>query len=161
MYKVLFLFLIVPFVSHDLHLSMCNINFNQEYQRIEIEQRIFLDDLEDQLKVNLKDEKFDIINPDPSLDIDSIFEKYLNKNIELIVDDNRKEIVLLEYALDDAAFVFYMYIEGIKEVNRLSIYSSILFNLYDDQTNIVSVKVEDVKKSARFELGSKEKVLEF
>ena len=150
-----FFVLISSFFPHELHLSMCDISYNQDYQRIEIQQRIFYDDLELNLRNELNDQRFDILEPFPKYDLDSLYTSYLNNRITLGINGQDKKLELLDYEMDDEAYVFYLYIDKVSEIKTMSIFSTIFFELFDDQANIVSIRVNNTKKSGRFLFGSK------
>ena len=150
-----FLLLIFSFLPHELHLSMCDISYNQQHERIEIQQRIFYDDLELNLRNELDDQKFDILEPFPKYDLDSLYTEYLNNRITLGINGQEKKLELLDYEMDDEAYVFYLYIDKVSEIKTMSILSTIFFELFEDQANIVSVRVNNTKKSGRFLFGSK------
>ncbi len=140
---------------HDLHLSMCNLEYNEEGQRIELQQRIFFDDLENMLKLRLENDSFDILHPESSsISYDSLFTVYLNENIDFSVDGNKISMSLLEYEINDQAIVFYLYALKVKKFSDISFHSHILFDLFEDQTNVVSIKWGNKKKSGRFRIGS-------
>ena len=140
---------------------MCDISYNQEYERLEIQQRIFYDDLELNLRNELNDQRFDILEPFPKYDLDSLYTEYLNNRISLGINGVNKKLELLDYEIDDEAYVFYLYIDKVSEIKTMSIFSKIFFELFDDQANIVSVRVQDTKKSGRFLFGSKPLALNY
>lgn len=141
--------------AHELHLSMCNITFNEAKNRLEIQQRIFYDDLEKTLQIQLGDEKFDILSPEVSpLNYDSLFHEYIQARVNVEIDDVKIKIDFLEYEVDQDAIVFYLFKENITSVNNLEFHSSILFELFQDQTNIFSFRKGDVRKSGRLTVNS-------
>ncbi len=154
---MLVLISIIAFLfPHDLHLSIGNISYNSDQHRMEIEQRIFFDDLETSFKSQLQDKNFNILSPNSSnYDYDSLFISYLNKNIQITLENKPIKLSLLEYEADDEAFVFFLYAENIPSINTINLYSSILFEMFEGQTNIVSVKINGIKKSEKFRKGSK------
>lgn len=156
------LFLIFSSFMHDIHLSMCNLKYNEEYQRIEIQQRVFYDDLELSLRSKLGDQKFDILAPEVSAySYDSIFHDYINTHISLHINEKSYKLEFLEYETIDEAVVMYMYVPDIQQIEKIEVFSAILFELYDDQNNIISITVGKEKKSARFSQGSKNLVVQF
>ncbi|WP_235296657.1 DUF6702 family protein [Portibacter marinus] len=153
----IFLFLFVIFNSfHDLHLSMCSIVYNEDAQRIEVQQRIFYDDLEKSLQIQMQNEHFNILKPEEStLDYDSLFQEYANRHIDLYVNDKASELELLEYEISNDAIVLYLFKANVKKLKSIDIFSHILFELFDDQDNVISIQANGKKQSQKFDVHSK------
>ncbi|GLR19140.1 hypothetical protein GCM10007940_37560 [Portibacter lacus] len=135
---------------------MSHISYNEEHHRIEIQNRIFYDDLEKSLRISLDNEKFDILKPEESnLDYDSLFQDYNNRNFEIAINDSPIELSLLEYEIKDDAIVMYLFKSDVPKINTLKVFSHILFEIFDDQDNVVSVQVNKKRKSKKFSYDSK------
>lgn len=147
---------------HDLHLSMCSINFNEEAQRLEIQQRIFYDDLEKALQFRLDDPRFDILNPSESaLSYDSLLLAYMNDHIDLNINEKQVELSLLDYEISGDALVLYLFESNLQKIDRIEILSHLLFEIFNDQDNVVSISAYKQKKSQRFSTSSKPFILSF
>jgi hypothetical protein len=134
---------------------MCNVSYNEAANRVEVQQRIFYDDLEQSFQIALKDEKFDILSPKLyELNFDSLFYEYFDKRTTLNINGSSVKLDYLEYEINQDAIVLYFYKENIFSINSLDFHSSVLFELFDDQTNIVSVIVGKQKKSGKFTISS-------
>lgn len=155
MHIIAILFLSLSSLIHDLHLSITDIYYNEEAQRIEIQQRIFIDDLQEAIQKFTLDPSIDLLNSDENIPLDSILTTYLNSRNTFILNEQKLSFSLLEYENNMEAFTFYLYIPNIPSINQLQFQSSVLFELFDDQTNIVSINANGKKKSSRFTLGSK------
>lgn len=148
---VSFFFLSLSFLLHDLHMSISDVKYNSEYQRLEIQHRIFIDDLENTLKLQIQNPAFNILDKnDKTTNLDSLLTDYLNLKTMILVDGKRINIQLLEYEHNTDAFTFYMYANDIPEFKNFKYSSHILFELFDDQNNIVSININGKKKSGRF-----------
>jgi len=155
MQLILFLFVLFSSSFHDLHLSMCNLSYNEEEQRIEVQQRIFFDDLEKSLQLSLEDEKFDILSPEMSeLSYDSLFLTYINEHIDLSLNGVDVDLSLLEYEVSDEAVILFLYKANVPKLQALEIHSHILFEIYDDQDNVLSVNAFGKKKSKKFDINA-------
>ncbi len=159
---IVILFLVFGSLAHELHLSMCSITYNEDASRIELEQRIFYDDLEKSLQYQLNDDRFDILKPQESdLNYDSLFQDYMNKHIKFFVNDRSVELELLEYEVDNETVVLYMYKTKIKKLKSINFLSHILFEIYQDQDNIISIQANGQKKSQKFDVNSKALQIEY
>ena len=140
---------------------MSTITYNDAQDRIEVQQRIFYDDLERSFRNKLDDEKFDIINPNSKITLDSILTDYINSSIDFVIDNKNITLALLEYEFTEDAIVIYSYASDVRFPKKVSLHSSLLFELFDDQTNVVSVNIGGKKKSGKFSFGSKALEIEY
>jgi hypothetical protein len=135
---------------------MCSMTFNEDAKRLEVQQRVFYDDLEKALRFRLDDPKFDILNPSgSSMNYDSLFMEYINDHIDLNINDKEVELSMLEYEISDDAMVLYMYKSNVKSIEKVEILSHLLFEIFSDQDNVVSINAYQKKKSERFNISSK------
>lgn len=161
MHLIPLFFLLLSSFLHELHLSMSTISYNDAENRVEVQQRMFYDDLEKTLRQQLNNEKFDILNPQSKVNLDSVLIEYMNANIEFQINSESLELELLEYEFTDDAIVIYCYSNDVSYPEKVRLHSSLLFELFEDQTNVVSIKVGNKKKSGKFSLGSKALEVEY
>lgn len=140
---------------HDLHLSICNLEYNVDENRIEIEQRIFIDDLENAIKKSKGFEKFNVLEGVVEQKHADLLLEYYNDHFDLAINGKKVDVQLLEYSNNQEAFIFYFYIPDVKRVEEVSLISTILFELFDDQSNVVSLQFMSTKKSENFTYKSK------
>lgn len=141
---------------HDLHLSMCRVDYNSDAKRIEVQQRLFYDDLEQSLQIRLDDASFDILSEDNEKRyMDSLLQVYINDHIDLYINEKSVELDLLEYEIVDDAMVLYLYKNNVRKIKSIDLFSHVLFELFDDQNNVVAITVDDRKRSQRFSPSSK------
>ena len=72
---------------------------------------------------------------------------YLQKEIELKLNDNKVQPVFLGREYQDDQIVFYLEIKDLAEVKTLTVSNSILFEVLDGQQNIVRIKTPTKRKS--------------
>jgi hypothetical protein len=122
--------------AHKYHASFVTMNYNQQEKSVEIIMRLFPDDLEAALtKQNNR-----TVHLDSSKEVASLILAYLNKTFELKKGDKQQTFswVGMDLGVDNA----YMYFEA-KMPEGLSgaqVRNHFLFELYDDQANIVTIK---------------------
>lgn len=159
---ILYFLVFLTSIAHELHLSMCNLTYNEEEQRIEIQQRIFFDDLEKSLQLRLEDPKFDILAPEASnLDYDSLFLAYANDHIDISINSSPVELSILEYEIKDDAIILYLYKATVHSLKAIEIHSHILFEIFEDQDNVLSVNAFGKRKSKKFDVNAEPLQLEF
>lgn len=137
-------------IFHPFHVSVCDIEFNQEAKSIQISQRIFLDDLE--LALN-NDYGMGLVIDDESMKSrrDSLIDLYLAKRLKVTVDGKKKEANYLGSEFEVDGIWCYIEIEGVKKAKELMVINTILFEEFDDQANIIHFKKGDFEKSVKLD----------
>ena len=137
--------------SHAVYVSVCNIY--QKNERSFFSMRAFKDDIFDALgfvgySSDLTEkQKTDIIN-------------YIKTNFIVSVDGRKKNLLLDRFVFEgsdytETANVVFTIEETLEEKN-LSIKNTVLFDVLEEQTNIVGVKVSNTKKTLTFNKNKKE-----
>ena len=137
--------------SHAVYVSVCNIY--QKNERSFFSMRAFKDDIFDALgfvgySSDLTEkQKTDIIN-------------YIKTNFIVSVDGRKKNLLLDRFVFEgsdytETANVVFKIEETLGEKN-LSIKNTVLFDVLEEQTNIVGVKISQTKKTLTFNKNKKE-----
>ena len=137
--------------SHAVYVSVCNIY--QKNERSFFSMRAFKDDIFDALgfvgySSDLTEkQKTDIIN-------------YIKTNFIVSLDGRKKNLLLDRFVFEgsdytETANVVFTIEETLEEKN-LSIKNTVLFDVLEEQTNIVGVKVNNTKKTLTFNKNKKE-----
>lgn len=135
-------------MMHEFHLSKCDIDYSPVEVSLQIAISIFIDDLEmtlakeglDSLKICTKYE---------APEVDSIIHDYIKKHLKVTVDDQLTEInwVGKEVSEDLAAVWSYLEIKNVAPQKSIEIVNDVLMESFDDQQNVVKLKMSDEKKS--------------
>ena len=137
--------------SHAVYVSVCNIY--QKNERSFFSMRAFKDDIFDALgfvgySSDLTEkQKTDIIN-------------YIKTNFIVSVDGRKKNLLLDRFVFEgsdytETANVVFTIEETLEEKN-LSIKNTVLFDVLEEQTNIVGIKINNTKKTLTFNKNKKE-----
>lgn len=164
-YSKLLLFIVVfPFLSlkekHPLHVSTTEINFNSKEKSLEISCRIFTDDFEAILAKQFKT-KTDLSKPAMHKEMDELVKKYLNAHLKYTVNGKLIGASYIGFEKDNEATNVYFEIDNISTLQGISIENSILYDLFDDQMNILHVEKGGTRKSARANYPNRELVVAF
>lgn len=146
---------------HPIHVSICDIAYDDERAALEIVQRIFLDDLEKAIRKNEGDAFLDITNPGNEKTTDDLVKGYLDKHFAVDVNGVATDYEYLGHEVESDAIYCYMEIVQVKELNTLRVFSDILTAEYDDQVNFVHVTVNDEIRSMKLTRHKKVDVLEY
>ena len=135
---------------HPFHISVCDVDFNEDAKSIQLSQRIFLDDLEQTLNAKYKTHL--IIDDESSQAYrDSLIQVYLFESIYLSVDGKEKNRTYIGNEIEDDAMWCYIEYNGIKKFKSLKIKSTVLIETFEDQANIVHFTYGDYEKSIKLD----------
>ena len=138
------------YLIHPFHVSVCDVDFNEEAKSIQLSQRIFLDDLEQTLnekyRVNL------VIDDELSkVYRDSLIKVYLFESLQVSIDGKEKKGIYIGNEIEDEAMWCYIEFKGIKKFKSLKIKSSVLIETFEDQANIIHFTYGDYEKSIKLD----------
>ena len=137
--------------SHAVYVSVCNIY--EKNNTTFFSMRMFKDDIFDALELRgysedlSEEEKENII-------------KYIKKNFIVSVEGENKNLVLDRFVFEgsdytETANIVFTTEETFGE-RKLSIKNTILFDVLEEQTNIVGVKIKNTKRTLTFNKNKKE-----
>lgn len=149
--KHFFIVLVIPLIAfttvHEFYVTVTEIEYIEEKQSVQIISKIFIDDFEKLLRVRYDEN----ITLDPSLKeetrIDFYIEKYLKEKIEIKINDSIKTLVFIGKEYKDENVFCYLEIENIETINSFEISNQVLFDLFDEQQNIVKTNINSKTKS--------------
>ncbi|NER12440.1 hypothetical protein GWK08_03230 [Leptobacterium flavescens] len=146
---ILTLFLVFSFASmHKFYLSVSEVNYSEKDKAIQILSRIFIDDLEDVLE-----ERYEIepgLHTDRELeDIDRYIARYLKGRILVKINGEETPFNFLGKEYDNDVIKCYIEIPDVEmeDLNSLEIENTVLFELFEEQQNIVHFKIKKPHRS--------------
>lgn len=141
--------LIFSFSLHPIHVSICEIEYDQTNKAMEITLRIFLDDLEKELRLMKNQPEMDITDLKADLDLDVILKEYLSKHFQINVNEKIDDYNFLGHEIEGDAVFCYMEVSKVKKLKSVQVFNSALTDLYEDQTNLVHIEVNEKIKSLK------------
>ena len=143
---IFFFFLIFSsFLEHKYYVSTSLFNFTED-SSLQITLRIFKDDLSNAISDTYLDQKTDDLNLIDELYFKQV-DKYINSKIYIIIDDKKFEMDYLGLETKNDMYVCYLEIENLPIYSNMVISNKILFEIFDDQQNIIHVKRNDKRQS--------------
>ncbi|MBW8360820.1 MAG: hypothetical protein K0M56_01390 [Kaistella sp.] len=149
---VVFVFLLFSSVQakeiHPYHVGSVEFKYNSTSKTFEISGKFFLDDLENALKekygkaVHFNDPKY-------KQEINAFLIKYCEEYLKLKVDNHFLKINYVGYEEDQEAVHIYLESEKVTAPKKVETAVSFLYNLFDDQMNIIHIIVEGNRKSQK------------
>ena len=88
-----------------------------------------------------------LVDKNETKTIDSYTEKYFKEKLTILIDGKVQELKFIGKEYEDDIIYTYFEIEGIEKINTMEISNEILFELFEEQQNIVRTKVYKKNKS--------------
>ena len=147
--KYFILFLVIPlcaFTIHKYYISLCEIEYLEDQQSIQIVMGMFIDDLEFTLNKNHATNLY-LATPDEAKNVDNYYEKYLNEHFNIIVNDRAESYEYIGNEYDGDIVRFYLEITDVEQLKSIEIINTSLFRDFEAQLNIIKVKVKNFHKT--------------
>ena len=132
--------------AHKYYVSVTQLEYVEDQKSVQIINRVFIDDLE-RLFRERYDESITLAEKNESKTIDSYTEKYFKEKLTILIDGKVQELKFIGKEYEDDIIYTYFEIEGIEKINTMEISNEILFELFEEQQNIVRTKVYKKNKS--------------
>ncbi|MDT0558349.1 peptidase E [Ichthyenterobacterium sp. W332] len=140
-------FSLISFTSaHKYYVSVTQIEYVEDKSSLQIISRIFIDDFERILQERYDDS---IILGDEEETDNAIkyIEQYLKTKLSLRVNDQDVNFNFIGKKYDNDIVICYLEVENIKQLKTFEISNKVLFELYEEQQNIVRTKIYSKRKS--------------
>lgn len=138
----------VLILLHPLHLSVTEITLDEKEKELEIMLRIFADDLELAIRNAKNDETLNLRNP-TNTTTDKLAWEYLQSRFTLRADGKIQPVKYIGHEADENVLIFYIQVQPVKKFKTIDITNNILTELYEDQSNLINMTVDNNIKSLR------------
>ena len=145
---------------HPLHVSTTEINFNAKEKSLEISCRIFTDDFETILAKQFKT-KTDLSKPALNKAMEELIKKYMNAHLQYNVNGKAATATYVGFEIDHEATNVYLEIDNVSSLQSISLNNTILYDLFDDQMNILHVERLGTRKSVKANYPARELSISF
>ncbi|UBZ05765.1 hypothetical protein LDL76_10325 [Salegentibacter mishustinae] len=132
--------------AHEFYLSVTEIEYNNEKQSLQIITRVFIDDFEDVLNERYGADLQLSEEAEEGAVAENI-SKYLKQKLRLQVNGEELQLNYLGKEYDADQLILYIEVEDLAPFKKIEVTNEILTDLFDDQKNVVHVKVNDKTKS--------------
>ena len=144
--------------AHDFHTSLTEMRYNSKAKNFEISLRVFTDDLEKVLSATNQNRKFTLENNDKN---DPLVEAYVRKHFVVTNPKNQKlNINYIGREKEGEATWIYLELPVNESIKGSKIQNDVLIDMFDDQTNILNIFIQNQKKSYLFNMKNKVFVVE-
>ena len=135
-------------VAHKFYVSVTNVNYSEKDQALQITSRVFIDDL-DRLLMARYDLEAKLASEEENKMANAYIEKYLRSKFVVSVNGSPVEYDFIGKKYDADVVVLYLEVPKVdlNKTESVQIENEILTDLFDDQQNVVHIKIKDTKKS--------------
>lgn len=133
---------------HDFHLSKTDIHYKTEAKALQLTVHTFIDDMELALK-SYEELDYDLLQDSEHEKTDSILYKYFQDHLILLTDGQQVQFTFIgkEVSDDLVGLWAYLEVENLDFFQSIDVTNSILMDTYDDQKNIINIKVDSQSKA--------------
>ena len=124
------------FFPHEFYVSVSYMEFDPKRKAIEVQKKIFFDDLELAIKKKNQLTNFDILNSNKEV-VNQNIKNYLQENIDFIINGKPLDINYLGHEYINGTINCYFEILKVKKVKKIIIKDSSLFASFKDQENLI------------------------
>lgn len=124
---------------HPFHVSVCDMYYNPDKERLEIIHKIFWDDLEDGLS-KMAEKPVDVANPVDSAYLQNLIAQYLDARFSLELDGEKATLHYLGAELEEDAFWCYQEVSDLQAFQKIRVRNQILMEVFEDQMNLIHVE---------------------
>lgn len=149
MKKFLLILFLLPFLSfnlHKIHVSLTNIVYKKESKTLQVTTRLFINDIEDAIN-NKYGLKLELDSEKETSKTDDYIKKYLKENVQIKLDDQVIQLHYLGKEYDEDIVFIYFEKENISNFKKIAVSNTCLFDLFDDQKNIIKIKDGFIEKT--------------
>jgi hypothetical protein len=154
MKKILFLFSLFFIISsfnvykHPFHVGSVEFNYNTKSQKFEISGKFFIDDLENGInKSTGKNLRFQDVKMKSAMD--EAVKNYFKGNLKLKVNNQVLGLNYIGFEEDSESVNVFLESEKIVAPKKIETAVSILYNIFDDQMNIIHIIVNGKRESEK------------
>lgn len=129
---------------HDFHVSITKIDLNPESKKLEIMIKLFTDDLSEALNQKYGT-NFMLGTASEPPNANDRLKEYVNGQFSISVNGKPVELNYLGKQQEDDATWVYIESERVGKIRSMAVSNPLLTDLFDDQANLINVKVEGKK----------------
>ncbi|SDQ79914.1 hypothetical protein SAMN05421664_2635 [Chryseobacterium soldanellicola] len=135
-------------VKHPYHVGSMEISYNSKSKTFEITGRFFLDDLESALSKKYG-QSFHFNDPKYKNQLNVALKNYCSEYIRLKTNNKFLKVEFIGFQEDNESVDIFLETEAVNNPQKVEVALSFLYNLFDDQINIVHIIVNNQRKSEK------------
>ncbi len=132
--------------SHKFYVSVTKIEYKETQNSLQIISRLFIDDYEMLLRERY-DENIVLDEAVWSEQVDAYSKKYFSEKFKITINSNEEAYTFVGKEFKDDIIYIYLELENISTINAIEITNRLMFELFEEQQNIVRTKIYSKQKS--------------
>ncbi len=143
-------------VSHPVHVSLLSIDYMPDQEKFKVFLRIYFDDFLLDSGINNADQKnldFSGVN----LFTREVMAKYVNERLKISVNKRQIKAELGEMDLSENELRMNLFFSSSGKISTITVKNLIMTSLYNDQANMIIVKVNDFEEGVKLTAEEPEK----
>jgi len=145
MYKTLLISLWM--IIHPVHVSLLSIDYDRDSDSFKVYVKVYVDDF--LLDSGISDNVQNINFSDLTLPESARVEKYFNEKIMIYVNNKQLSGRLTDMNLADGELNVNLLFNAEKKINTITVKNLIMTSLYNDQSNMIIVRVNDFEEGVK------------
>ena len=146
--------------EHKFYLSLTDIVYDQQEERLKITCDVFIDDFQNLLKIRYQ-KNFLLVEGEEYNYTTKYIKKYLTDKFLIRLEGDQKQINYLGKDYRDNKLRFYMYVSNVQPFDQIQITNKILMDLFENQKNMIHIDNGSTTKSLLLEKGRSYGLLKF
>lgn len=147
-HKIIWL-LIIPLLAFGMHknyISLTKVDYIKEQNTVQITMKYFLDDIELVLE-KIHDQPMELAGKTENKLADKYLEDYIRQKFRIWINEEVYRYTFLGKEYENDQVFFYLELEGIEQINSISVQNSMLFDEFEDQQNYIKLDMDGVQKT--------------
>jgi hypothetical protein len=153
------LFLSLWLAAHPVHVSLMSIDYVQDQKIFNVFLRVYFDDFLLDSGIEPGDQKKLVFLGSDGF-TQKVISDYVNDRVNLRVNNRQVNAELVNMDLSDNELRMNLTFGSAGKVNSITVRNLIMTSLYNDQTNMIIVKVNDFEEGVRLTVQETEKRFE-
>ena len=133
-------------IVHKYYVSITQIDYVEDQESLQITSRIFIDDLEEVFKERHNKEIVLDVDEESEM-VEFYIESYIKEKVSFKINGENVILNYLGKEYENDILFCYLEIENIKKIRAIEITNKILFDKFEDQQNIIRLKINNKNKS--------------
>ncbi len=144
--------------AHEIYVSITTIRYQPETRQLTMRVRIFTDNLDEAIRHRFgKPANLDMPNESP--DADSLIAEYVREHLRVIADGQPVSLHWVKKQYDADVTESSWLSDPLPQPKQLVIENRILIDVIEAQTNIVRVRIGDIKKQYNFDAAITKEII--
>lgn len=131
---------------HKYYVSVTKVEYIKAQKSIQIISQIFIDDFEKLIRERY-DESITLDAENDSEKVDEYIERYLNSKLKFTINTQDVTFNFIGKEYNDDIMYCYLEIENVSDIKTIEIKNEVLFDIFEEQQNIVRTDINGKKKS--------------